>query len=250
MRALAVCPSCIEENVRNGASGVAAIPAPVAGEMDDHGYIHVTCPKGHVGIVTFDSRRHQVLMESAACAFLDGYTNEVVAVMATALERAYEFYLRVSCKAKSIASATFEAAWKPMASQSERQFGAFQILYLLDHGVAFCLDPKIPDIRNKVVHKGRIAREQEALEFAEQVYTHIREIEASIEAKFPEEAKQVAVEDIERQKAAVPKGTPYVGLKKDTVVYDKTKKVVTGKARKFIDFVASIHQSRERGFPL
>jgi hypothetical protein len=250
MRALAVCPSCIEENVRNGASGVAAIPAPVAGEMDDHGYIHVTCTKGHVGIVTFDSRRHQVLMESAACAFLDGYTNEVVAVMATALERAYEFYLRVSCKAKSIASATFEAAWKPMASQSERQFGAFQILYLLDHGAVFCLDPKIPDIRNKVVHKGRIAREQEALEFAEQVYTHIREIEASIEAKFPEEAKQVAVEDIERQKAAVPKGTPYVGLKKDTVVYDKTRKVVTGKARKFIDFVASIHQSRERGFPL
>ena len=229
---------------------MAAIPAPVAGEMDDHGYIHVTCTKGHVGIVTFDSRRHQVLMESAACAFLDGYTNEVVAVMATALERAYEFYLRVSCKAKSIASATFEAAWKPMASQSERQFGAFQILYLLDHGAAFCLDPKIPDIRNKVVHKGRIAREQEALEFAEQVYTHIREIEASIEAKFPEEAKQVAVEDIERQKAAVPKGTPYVGLKKDTVVYDKTRKVVTGKARKFIDFVASIHQSRERGSPL
>lgn len=250
MRALAVCPTCIEENVRNGASGVAAIPAPVAGEMDDHGYIHVTCPKGHVGIVTFDSRRHQVLVESAARAFLDGYTNEVVAVMATALERAYEFYLRVSCRAKRIASTAFEAAWKPMASQSERQLGAFQILYLLDHGVAFTLDPKIPEIRNKVVHKGRIAREQEALEFAEQVYTHIREIEGSIEAKFPEEAKQVAAEEIERQRAAVPKGTPYVGLKKDTVIYDKTKKEVAGKARKFIDFVASIHQSRERGFPV
>ena len=60
----------------------------------------------------------------------------------------------------------------------------------------------------------------------------------------------MAVEDIERQKAAVPKGIPYAGLKKDTVVYDKTRKVVTGKARKFIDFVASIHQWREREFPL
>jgi len=250
MRALAVCPSCIDENVRNGASGVEAVPAPVAGEIDDHGYIHVTCPKGHVGIVTFDSRRHQVLVESAACAFLDGYTNEVVAVMTTALERAYEFYLRVSCRAKHITPTVFEAAWKAMASQSERQFGAFQILYLLDHGGAFTLDPNIPEIRNRVVHKGRIAREQEALEFAEQVYTHIREIEGSIGAKFPEEANQEAAEEIERQKAAVPKGTPYVGLKKDTVVYDKTKKEVTGKATKFIDFVASIHQSRERGFPV
>lgn len=250
MKVLAVCPSCIEENVRNGRTGVAVVPPPLAGEMDDHGYIHVNCPKGHVGIVTLDARRHQVLVESAARAFLDGHTNEVIAVMATALERAYEFYLRVSCRAKHVDPAAFEDAWKAMSSQSERQFGAFQIAYLLDNGTAFALNPNVPAIRNRVVHKGRIAREQEALDFAEQAYNHIREIEGTIEDQFPEEAKQVGAEEIERQKAAVPQGMPYVGLKKDTVVYDTTKKEVTGRAKMFIDFVAAIHQSRERGFPL
>ncbi|MCW0369182.1 hypothetical protein NB710_000119 [Xanthomonas sacchari] len=137
-----------------------------------------------------------------------------------------------------------------MSTQSERQFGAFQIAYLLDNSTTFALNSNIPAVRNNVVHKGRIARKQEALDFAEQVYNHIREVEGAIDAQFPEEAKQVAAEEIERQKAAVPKGIPYVGLKKDTVVYDSTKKEVTGRAKKFIDFVAAIHQSRERGFPL
>lgn len=250
MLALAMCPSCLEENIKNGLTGVDALPAPLAGELDDHGYIHVKCEKGHTGIVTLNARRHQVLVESAARAFVDGHTNEVIAVMATALERAYEFYVRVSCKAKGIAPAVMDAAWKNMASQSERQFGAFQTLHLLDHNAAFTLDKKIPDIRNRIVHKGQIAREQEALDFAERVYAHIREIEVSIEAKFPEEARVFADEEVERQKAAIPVGTPYVGLKKTTVVYDNANKEVSGKVRAFIAFADSIRQSRKRGYPL
>ena len=246
MRSIAVCPSCIEEQVKKG---VKPAPKPLTGELDDRGFINVECDQGHRGVVIYDARRYDVLAQSAARAFVDGYTNEVIAVMAAALERAYEFYIRVSCRAKSLPAPAIELAWKGVVAQSERQFGAFQFLYLIDRGEAFKLEQSITRTRNNVVHRGKIASEAEALEFAEKAYEVIRLLERSIEEKFPGYAAEEASREVEAQKAAVPAGTPQVTLKKETVRYDKVKKEVTGAVEKFIDLTDAIVNSRSIGFP-
>jgi transcription termination factor NusB len=246
MRTIATCPVCIEAQAKSGAK-----PAfkPLSGELDDCGYIHVNCDQGHYGIAIYDARRYEVLIESAAKAYVDGYTNEVVAVMSAALERTYEFYIRVSCRAKGISSDAFESAWKGISSQSERQFGAFQFLYLIDHGESFKLDKTITETRNSIVHKGRIAREGEALSFAENVFKHVRVIENSIKSKFSQYADEESTHELETQKALVPQGVASITLKKHTVRVDTTKNEVVGIADCFLDMAGAILQSRSRGFP-
>lgn len=246
MRTAAVCPVCLEEQAKSATSPVLS---PLSGELDDCGYIHVECAQGHYGVVIFNARRYEVLMQSAAQAFVDGYTNEVIAVMSAALERAYEFYIRVSCRAKSISNDALQIAWKGVASQSERQFGAFQFLYLIDHGQAFKLDKAITETRNNIVHKGRIAREKEALSFAENVFRHVRVIEESIKSKFPQDADKESTQEVDVQKAHIPEGVVTITLKKQTVRVDASKNEVVGVVDSFLDMVRAVVERRSRGFP-
>ncbi|MES9855088.1 MAG: hypothetical protein ABW166_00590 [Sedimenticola sp.] len=62
----------------------------------------MTCDKGHKSIVVYDSRRYDVLLQSATNALLDGYTNEAISTYGTALERCYEFYVRVVLRSHEI----------------------------------------------------------------------------------------------------------------------------------------------------
>jgi hypothetical protein len=247
MKVIAACPKCILDQSKEGKE-----PRfnPVVGELDDNGNVHVTCEHKHYGIVIYNARRYDVLMRSAARAFLDGYTNEVVAVMSSALERAYELYIRVSCSAKGIKANKIEEAWKGVAAQSERQFGAFQFLYLIDHEQPFLLSTAVTEIRNKVIHRGKIVRESEALDFSEKVFEIIHNLENTLQSKFPSFFSEEADREVKMQEAKIPAGVEFLKLSMTTAKVDTTKNEVTGVATKFIEHVASIHHSRERGFPL
>jgi hypothetical protein len=246
MRIIVACPVCLDTQAVSGAQ-----PAfnPLSGELDDCGYIHVNCDQGHYGIVIYDARRYEVLIQSAAKAYVDGHTNEVVAVMSAALERAYEFYIRVSCRAKGISRNALEHAWKGVSAQSERQFGAFQFLYLIDHGQPFTLDKSIPETRNSIIHKGCIARARDAVSFAEKVFKLIRGIEDSIQSRFVKQAADESAHEVETQKSLVPKGVVSITLKTHTVRVDSSKNEVIGVADCFLDIAGAVVQSRSRGFP-
>lgn len=247
MKTIAACVVCFEEKA---ASGTQATFSPLAGELDDCGYIHVRCEKGHQSIIIYDARRYEVLIRSAAKAFVDGYTNEVVAVMSTALERAYEFYIRVACRAKGIPKEAVDKAWKGVASQSERQFGAFQFLYLIDHEQAFALDSFITETRNNVIHKGRIVREDTAANFADKVFARIRSIEGSIQSKFLEHSAAEATQELEEQRLRVPDGILSAALKLHTVRVDASKNEVIGVADCLMHMKGAVRQGRSRGFPV
>lgn len=246
MKAIATCPKCFLEQSEDGKQPNFS---PIAGELDDRGIIHVTCDRGHYGVVLYNARRYEVLVKSAARAALDGYTNEVVAVMSSALERMYEFYIRVSCRAKSISEDGIEAAWKSVAAQSERQFGAFQFLYLLDQQQAFKLEQAITETRNKVLHRGKIVREEEAFDFADRVYGVIQHLQAALQSRFPGFVVEETERERKAQQAQIPEGVEYLELSTMTVNVEKSKNEVTGPVTKFIEHVAAIHQARERGFP-
>ena len=244
MKVIAACPTCILEHSKGGKQ-----PRfnPIAGELDDNGSIHVTCEHKHYGIVVYNARRYDVLVRSAARAFLDGYTNEVVSVMSSALERVYEFYIRVSCRAKGLSSEQIEEVWKGVAAQSERQFGAFQFLYA--HQQPFQLPKSVTETRNKVIHRGKIVRENEALEFSECVFTIIHDLDAALQLKFPTLFSEESEREVQEQEARIPSGVEHLKLSMTTVNVNKANNEVTGVVTKFIEHVASVHYARERGFP-
>src|SRR4030042_4533572 len=97
MRAFAACISCMKEASENlGSQGESTSVRFLYAEMNDNGVVYLTCDKGHRTAAVHRSRKHQFLFESGCHALLDHYTNEAVSTFSAALERAYEFFLRVA----------------------------------------------------------------------------------------------------------------------------------------------------------
>src|SRR5688572_21926828 len=102
-------------------------------EIRDDNFYRSTCPAGHENLVVIQNQKFELLFDFGARALLDGYTREAVASMAAALERFYEFYLKVVCLKHGIADFDFKNSWKFVSAQSERQLGAFLFTYLFEN---------------------------------------------------------------------------------------------------------------------
>ena len=59
------------------------------------GVYEIECPQGHRTTTTLHTPKHEVLYAIGANAFLDGYFRDAIASFAGALERYYEFALRI-----------------------------------------------------------------------------------------------------------------------------------------------------------
>ncbi|WP_260296009.1 hypothetical protein [Sedimenticola hydrogenitrophicus] len=217
------------------------------GELDDVGYVHVSCDKGHQSIVVYDSRRYEVLLQSASSALLEGYANEAISTFSTALERCYEFYIRVVLRSRRIAPEQIEKSWKEVAAQSERQFGAFHFLRLLEHGEPLKLNPNIAKTRNSVVHRGKIATTDDASKFGELVYTRIKDIEDSLN-KNENDMEAEQKHEVASQKQQVPEGVEYVVLKAFSVKVDPATNEVVGFPDTFQEYLASVQRGKETGW--
>ena len=99
-----------------------------------------------------------------------------------------------------------ESPWKQIAVQSERQYGAFIILFPAVASGSFNLPQQIPELRNKVIHRGYIARSDEVLEYAKTSFGVIRKIVQVLKDKCPAEMWAEINEAAEFQRKAVPPG--------------------------------------------
>lgn len=169
-------------------------------EISNNGLYEVICPNGHKNTVYLQTSLYEVLFESGILALADGYYRECVSSIASSLERFYEFYTRVVCVKRQLDWSEFINCWKKTSTQSERQFGAFLFLYLLEYGkYPTTLSNKLTEFRNNVIHKGYFPSEKEAIFFAKKVADivgeHFRELR---EANSEDVLKTIAVDAIER----------------------------------------------------
>jgi hypothetical protein len=70
----------------------------------DDGVGQFECTAGHKSALLIQSLKFELLMESGATALLQGFTLEACASFSTALERFYEFALKVMCEKNSLAA--------------------------------------------------------------------------------------------------------------------------------------------------
>lgn len=177
MRIEITCSKCSEQ-IALGESGV--VHSLVCSMCDD-GIYEFKCPQGHHTTTVLRTPKHEVLYTIGANAFLDGYFRDGIASFAGALERYYEFALKVIARHKNIDK--FDDIWKStLKLSSERQFGAFAMVWMMETGKPYTqLSKKKIDqqskLRNEVIHQGKIPTSEECLSYGQYVLDVIAPIE-------------------------------------------------------------------------
>ena len=147
--------------------------------------------RGHKSAILLQSLKFEVLLESGANALLEGFTFEACAAFSAALERFYEFSLHVICIAHGMSEELFQKMYDEMARQSERQLGAFMMLYAVEFDEAHKLDKQIVEFRNGVIHKGVIPDLDEAKKFCSAVYEIIAGLYEKLSGKYSEHIRKL-----------------------------------------------------------
>lgn len=220
----------------------------VSGVLQRSGVVLVDCDKGHKTAIIYRAPKYDVLLLSGALALLDGYYNAAISTLSAALERTHEYYMRLTLKANGVPQATFDALWKEVRVQSERQLGAFQFVYAIHEGAHLRLDADIARIRNSVVHQGEFASATDAEKFGSLVFERIRSVEAAL-AKHPEILKAHAEEESDDQKRAVPEGRKWMEMTVFNVKVDRGGRVVGQRGDfGFDEYLEALRQGRRKGW--
>lgn len=165
MKVLLTCMDCLQEN---------GIPdsRPVVVTVNDERFFKMACPNGHQSLTVIQQPKHEVLFELGMNALVDGYPREAVTSFASCLENFYEFCISQVSLYKGVDRASLDVGWKYMAKQSERQLGAFVMLWLNYFGSApTLLSDESRKFRNRVVHQGYIPGLEETLDFGDDIVT-------------------------------------------------------------------------------
>lgn len=196
MKTFTTCMQCqVDRGVPNfGSLGLTRIP--------DDGVIEVSCDEGHLTYILIQQAKYEILSELAVAALHDGYYREAVTSFASALERLYEYYVDVACRARSIDRQEFLSTWRSLSKASERQLGAFSIVHLIETGKPAPLLPdKQVSFRNKVIHAGMIPDRDQAISYGQAVGDCAWPLIASLHSERYEVARRNYVFDSLRERS-------------------------------------------------
>lgn len=161
-------------------------------EFCDDGRYEIKCSFGHETTTVLQQQKFEVLFDIGAHAILDGYYREAVSSFTSSLERFYEFALRVLLEKASKSDELFQSCWKKVASQSERQVGAFVFLWASNFGEPpELLSNTQVSFRNDVIHKGKIPTREEATRYGNSVLDVLRPKVLALKEHFSEEVLKV-----------------------------------------------------------
>ena len=143
MRVFLSCPSCDFETANQ--FSLELIP------KNDSVY-EIGCPNGHRFSANILYHEFQKLFEVAVNALADDYYREAVSSFAASYERFMELFIRIVMKANKTTDDELANGWKKISRQSERQLGAFIILFVLEFGTqAPLLANADIELRNRVI---------------------------------------------------------------------------------------------------
>ena len=181
---------------------------PIIANYYDVAIATIECSRGHKLAFMLQSQKFEILLESAASALLEGYTIEAASSFSAALERFYEFCIRVFSRKDGLNEIEFNATFKQMAHQSERQLGAFLYLYLQNFGKAYQVKNKIIEFRNRVVHKGYIPTLEEVEGYGADIFDEICEVTKVLKESFPDTIMKVIFADMHARGKNLPPDMP------------------------------------------
>ena len=189
-----ICFDCLMEQVNKGVSkdvGSEPIMTPFE-PVNNDGLYKVNCHKGHQSLTVIDNINFEILFDYSINAIADGYYREAVSSFTSAMERYYEFFIKVVLKASGNSFSDIDNIWKTISHQSERQLGAYVILYsqtFLEES-DLLNNNKETKFRNSVIHKGYIPSKDEAVNFGNRVMEIIEGSLIKLKSKYPKEVEE------------------------------------------------------------
>jgi hypothetical protein len=172
----------------------------VAMDVRDDGIYEFECARGHKAFYELAEERFEILFEIGVKAISDTYYREAVSSFTAALERFYEFSIKVyiaknlKLNGKSLNYENFEAAWKQVSKQSERQYGAYIFLHYSLMGEAPPLQTNNErSFRNQVIHQGIYSTKPAAIEYGDSVLALLRSGAETLRLNFREEMNIVSL---------------------------------------------------------
>lgn len=159
-----------------------------------------TCTKGHKFFLIIINTPHELLFDTGIHAFNNRNYRDAVCNFAAALERFYEFGIAVILKEKSsdeVFKENFNSTWNMMSNQTERQLGAYMMLYLLAiQRKPVLLHQNQIKFRNDVVHKGDFPRPEKAKKFGEDVFKLIKAGYSEIHKPYQKSVRYVQTQNV------------------------------------------------------
>lgn len=162
------------------------------------GTCELSCENGHKTIVCLQQFLFEIHFQIGALALLDGYYAESTFAFAKALERFYEFCIKLFTLEDSLPEG-FEMAWKSIKKQSERQLGAFIFLYLKrfkecppifpDQKITSSL--KCSEFRNNVIHEGYLPSKDEAFAYGKMIFEYIQQLIVKLRKEDKDKIQQL-----------------------------------------------------------
>ena len=189
-------------------------PSSERGDFDTHFFqekniYRFTCTAGHKTYMALQNHKHEVLAEIAMYAYVDSYYQQSILNFDSSLERAYEWYLRVSFMHKFESTDLFEKIWKPVKRLSERQIGMYMLCFAQDNNrPPPVLSQDDANLRNEVVHNGFLPTNLQVEDYAQKVITIVQHLHDVVGEKFPLAREQIVLQRIKEQRSEVPKGDP------------------------------------------
>lgn len=180
MLILVHCPKCLEDlKAKEEVPTQGAFDSSQVQFLANYGndfIAHGKCPRGHTYIGYITKERYDILYESGLVSYLMGFELEAVLSFAASLERAQELFTMTSLRSGGLELVTIHEMWKQVASQSERQQGAFLVQWLITTKIKFELNQQMTEFRNKVIHRGHIPLREETKKYASWVNERLFDI--------------------------------------------------------------------------
>jgi hypothetical protein len=167
MRVFLLCPACDPKLAEQFA--VELLPK-------NECVYEIDCPNGHRFMANIFYHEFQKLFEVAVNSLADNYYREAVGSFAASYERFMELFIRIVMKANGTSDTELADGWKKISRQSERQLGAFILLYIIEFGgQAPVLANVYIELRNKVIHQGYFPTREECLKYGRAVLDSTRQ---------------------------------------------------------------------------
>lgn len=187
------CPDCLAELAEERKE--VDNPEPIISiisELNEDGIYPITCNKGHKGNVVLNNMKFELLFDLGINAIIDGYYRDAVSSTTSALERYFEFFIKVIWSVKGCKEELITKIWKKMSNQSERQLGAYIALFTENFtNEPPLLGDKDINFRNSVIHKGVIPKREEAIFYANTVLELIEKSLLLLKSRYPETVRFV-----------------------------------------------------------
>lgn len=185
MKIRLACPRCSRVNLNAERYAV--------GYRDDGRY-NIPFGQQHRDILVLQQQKFEILFDIGANAVLDGYYRDAVSSFTASLERVYEFYVMAAFFEKGLHVAS-KQMWKLVSNMSERQLGAFVMMFTIENGAPPSLLPgKDVQFRNEVIHKGKIPTHEEAVIYGQSVLDVVRPIIRAAQERFPSGVRETMIE--------------------------------------------------------